>query len=274
MPELPEVETVVQGLSPIMQEATITDTLKHREDLRIPIPSDLIERTRNTQVTAISRRAKYILIHLNTKDTIIAHLGMSGKMTIHPHYNNHYQKHDHVVFRLDNGKEIIFTDPRRFGLITLSKSDTIDRHPLIQHLGPEPLEKECNEVYFQSVLQQKKLPIKHAIMDNKIIVGVGNIYACESLFLSGIHPERPANTLSTTEIKHLTQAIKQVLTAAIASGGSTLRDYVRSDGDLGYFQHQFNVYGKEGLPCAKCENEVQKIRQGGRSTCYCPICQK
>lgn len=273
MPELPEVETVCRGLKPIMEGETIADITLFREDLRIPIPTDLQSSFSGTQVNNIARRAKYILIHCDNNHTIIGHLGMSGKMVAYDAKPNHYQKHDHVVFHLNNGKEIIFHDPRRFGLITTTPTAALEEHKLFTHLGYEPLEDSFTAEALYAKLSKKKVPIKNAIMDNRIVVGVGNIYASESLFRAHIHPEKLACNVSVESTKLLTQAIKDVLHAAIISGGSTLRDYVRSSGESGYFQHQFNVYGKQGTSCIICDNTIQQIKQAGRSTYFCPTCQ-
>jgi len=285
MPELPEVETVVRGIRPHIEKHRIVKVELRRADLRIPFPKDFVKRVEGAEIVGVSRRAKYILMPLNSGETLVIHLGMSGTLvfrnySISVSEGEGFKKHDHVVFTLDDGKKLVFNDPRRFGLMELVKNTKT--HSLFSHLGAEPLEKTFNSATLEDSLRTRKAPIKTAIMDQKIVVGVGNIYASESLFLAHISPLRPANALKKQEYQALAEAIKTTLKAAIKSGGSTLRDFVRSSGDSGYFQHHFNVYGRENKPCLcaaqhgilKITPLVKKITQQGRATYYCCKCQK
>jgi len=273
MPELPEVETTMRGISPALLHQKITQTTVRRHDLRQPIPLDFASRIQSRTITDISRRSKYILITLDDNSVIIIHLGMSGRITLYPTWQEHYQKHDHVTIQVENGSEITFTDPRRFGLIALTQSTDLVNHPLLKKLGPEPLTKDLTADYLYTKLQRKSVAIKQAIMDNHIVVGVGNIYACESLFRSHISPTRPANSLTKQEMESLIISIKDVLKEAIMAGGSSLRDYATTDGSLGYFQQQLIVYGNEHQPCPVCNSLIQRIKQQGRSSFFCPSCQ-
>jgi formamidopyrimidine-DNA glycosylase len=258
MPELPEVETVVRELKHSLIGKSFRHIITLRDDIREPIP-DLSE-FEGKKIRSVTRRAKYIVIN----DRLIIHLGMSGKIMIDKPQAR--KKHDHVVFELSSGEEMVFNDARRFGLVTI-KNDKI-----FSHLGPEPFSEEFSEKYLKDALVRRKGPIKVALMDQELVVGVGNIYAAEALFRTGIDPKTPANKVK--KLKMLIKNIRAVLAEAIESGGSTLRDYVRSSGDLGYFQHSFAVYGRDKKPCLKCRTNIEKITQGGRSTFYCPKCQK
>jgi formamidopyrimidine-DNA glycosylase len=279
MPELPEVETVCRGLAKVLPGQAIHAVKLNRGDMRVPFPPEL-GRIAGSKVTSIDRRAKYILIRLDDGRTMIIHLGMSGRLLIHDDNKKYVpNKHDHMILQMDNGVDIVFNDPRRFGLVVLAKTKEVAQHKLFVHLGPEPLEKTFSEAYLADKIKSKKIAIKLAIMDQQVVVGVGNIYASEALFMAGIDPRRPANTLKPAEIKKLVAAIKEVLKKAIKAGGSSLRDYVQTDGELGYFQHQFAVYDKEGQKCQGCTcnikktGGVQRITQGARSTFYCPVKQ-
>lgn len=279
MPELPEVETVCRGLAKVLPGRTIVAVKLHRGDLRFPFPAGL-GKLANVKIQTIDRRAKYVLVRLANNQTLIIHLGMSGRLVIHDEDNKHVLgKHDHMIIELDNDVSIVFNDPRRFGLADLAETKVIEQHKLFAHLGPEPLEKEFNEKYLTEKLKSKKVAIKLAIMDQQVVVGVGNIYASEALFQSGIDPRRAANSIKHAELKELVAEIKAVLKKAIKAGGSSLRDYVQTDGELGYFQHQFSVYDKEGQKCQNCTcnikktGGVQRITQGARSTFYCPVKQ-
>lgn len=265
MPELPEVQTVVSELEQSLQGRMINDVITYRDNIRYPIPdlSKIISR----KVSSVKRRAKYIIVNIETiKQPLIIHLGMSGKIKIGTPVER--IKHDHVVFELDNGNELVFNDARRFGFVIFGDDNYFD------NLGVEPLTEEFDATYLYNKLKTKTQPIKTAIMDQRLVVGVGNIYASEALFRSGIAPTRPCNKVSKAKCEIFVSNIKQVLNEAIASGGSTLRDYVRSSGDLGYFQHSHAVYGKEGKPCVSCGSEIKMLRQGGRSSFYCKKCQK
>lgn len=265
MPELPEVQTVCDELSRSLNGRSFVNIEKYREDIRFPIPdlSGFVDK----KVREVRRRAKYIVIDTGDSELII-HLGMSGKIMIGEPQER--KKHDHVLFALDDGQEMVFNDARRFGLITTDEfSDK-----LFGHLGPEPFDDEFTVEYMQEHFKKRLSPIKNVIMNQEFVVGVGNIYASEALFRSGVRPARPANKVTKAEIDLLHDNIIEVLNEAIASGGSTLRDYVRSSGDLGYFQHSHKVYGREGEACYTCGAEVKKIVQSGRSSFYCPQCQK
>lgn len=283
MPELPEVETVCRGIAPALKGRKFAQVVTRRGNLRTPFPKDFCGRIEGKRVTHITRRAKYILIYLKNGPVLVIHLGMSGSLVIHPKGKAPaLRTHDHVIFTLDNGMEMRFHDPRRFGLMALVDESELATHPLFAHLGPEPLDKTFTAAYLQAALQGRKIPIKPAIMNQEIVVGVGNIYASEALYLAHISPLRPANALKPKEYQALVEAIRHTLQAAIKSGGSTLRDYVRSTGDKGWFQLALNVYQREGLPCLcsaskdtmKSSPLVKKIVQQARATYYCPRCQK
>lgn len=273
MPELPEVETVRAGLAPQLLGRRITRLQLMRPNLRIPFPGNLTESLEGAEILALERRAKYLLMHTNRAQTTIIHLGMSGKMLLHPAAINDYHAHDHVIMSLSDGQMLVFNDARRFGLWTLAETPQMAAHPLLAHLGPEPLDAAFDSAYLYAALQRRNGEIKPVIMDQKLVVGVGNIYASEALFMARIHPQRTANSLNKTECSRLVECIKTVLHAAIRSGGSTLRDYVRSSGEMGYFQHHFAVYGKAGRPCEHCQSPVTQITQTGRSSFFCPQCQ-
>lgn len=274
MPELPEVETVCEGLRQTILNDKLSQTDIHRSDLRISIPENFKEICNNSTIKDVSRRAKYFLIHLDNGNTIIGHLGMSGKILAFPNKRNILEKHDHVCWRTETGKEIVFNDPRRFGLLTFARTSEVKNHPLFSHLGPEPLEDSFNgEVLFSS-LRKRKTSIKQAIMDAKTVVGVGNIYASEVLFRTKIDPREMACNITLEKCKEIACYIKQVLAAAIKSGGSTLKDYVGSSGEKGYFQHNFKVYGRENEPCSDCKHPIKRIVQSNRSTFFCEECQK
>ncbi len=275
MPELPEVETVCRGLAQTIIGDKFLSVTQKREGLRTPFPENMAAILEGRKIKSVARRAKYILIGLDSDVSLIVHLGMSGKLVVSED-NTIYQekKHDHVIFKTSTGKTITYNDPRRFGLIDIVKNSDINHHKLFSHLGVEPLSEDFTSEYFCSYIKNKNQNIKVLIMDQSFVVGVGNIYASESLFSSKICPKRPANSINQVEAKLLIKEIRNVLNAAIESGGSTLRDYVRSSGDAGYFQHYFNVYNKEGKPCSKCATEIVKIKQAGRATYYCPSCQK
>ena len=277
MPELPEVETVVRGIAPHLKKHRITRVELRRPDLRMPFPAGFKKRLEGAAITTISRRAKYILIGLDTAETLVIHLGMSGSLMFR---EQPFKKHDHVIFTLDNGKKLVFNDPRRFGLMDLVED--IHSHKLFKHLGVEPLSEAFNSVTLGASLKTRSGPIKTAIMDQKVVVGVGNIYASESLFQAHISPLRKASSLKKSEISALCKGIKNVLELAIKSGGSSIKDFVQSSGNPGYFQHRFEVYGRANKPCLcaakhgtlKLTPLVKKITQQGRATYYCSNCQK
>lgn len=281
MPELPEVETVCRGLAKAVSGKTLARLELRRKGLRFPFPKGLAQKCAQQRIAAIRRRAKYILIHLTSGNVLIAHLGMSGRMVIAaPDEKYKAEKHDHVIFHFTDGTRIVFNDARRFGVLDIAPEKDLPQSRHFAHLGPEPMGDDFTPAYLAAKLAEKKTAIKIAIMDQALVVGVGNIYAAEALFDARIDPARPAHTLKPAEIKKLWAAIRRVLEKAIAAGGSSIRDYVQSDGELGYFQHQWAVYDKEGQKCRGCTCPLQKtggikrIAQGGRSTFYCPARQK
>jgi formamidopyrimidine-DNA glycosylase len=338
MPELPEVETVRLGLKPVLEGHVITEAQVRRGDLRIPFPPHFAERLKGRKVVRLARRAKYLLADLDDGETLVIHLGMSGRISVYAEgkkrrlggyvYNPApagvgLAKHDHVVLKTDAPATIVFNDHRRFGLMTLIASRERDRDKLFKGLGPEPLSKRFDASLLASLLESKKTSIKTALLDQRVVAGLGNIYVCEALFLAHISPKRRAHAVRRDEIARLVEAIKKVLKDAIAAGGSTLRDHAQATGDPGAFQHHFRVYGREGKPCRpspasgseaighknpassskatghkkpassseaighkksvssseamgqrKCRGTVRRIVQGGRSTFYCPACQK
>jgi formamidopyrimidine-DNA glycosylase len=273
MPELPEVETVCRGLAKTLEGRKIVNVTVRRRDLRVPLPKNFEQVLRGRKIHRITRRAKYILMHLDGGHVLIIHLGMSGSLVLYDKKPTHWRKHDHVIFEFSPFMLLAFHDPRRFGLMALGTEKTLEKNKLFTGLGPEPFDKKLGAVFYP-LLHIAKAPVKSVIMDQQRIVGVGNIYACEALFASHIHPKRPANKVTAKEAALLLASIRKTLKEAIKSGGSTLRDYVRSSGDAGYFQHRFCVYGRKGEPCVTCKTPISVIRQSGRSTFFCPHCQK
>jgi formamidopyrimidine-DNA glycosylase len=275
MPELPEVETVKRGLEPNLIGKTIKECTVYRHDLRIPVPQEIAEKIEGGKVEKLIRRSKYLLIDYGREDYLVIHLGMSGKL-LYLKDDSLFEKakHDHFHVKMDDNSSIVFNDARRFGLVTLINKREFESHKLISHLGPEPLTDAFDAKYLINKFKNKQVNIKQAIMDSKNVVGVGNIYASESLFRTSINPTKLAGKISSKKLGELVINIKQVLESAISSGGSTLRDYVRSDGDIGYFQHSFKVYGRENAPCLICSTDIKRIVQQGRSSFYCPKCQK
>ncbi len=276
MPELPEVETVRRGLMPPLLGRRLVRVEARRPDLRRPIPPDLAARLEGQRVTAIDRRAKYILMWVESGDVMLLHLGMSGRMTITPGLPNSYDRHDHVIFITDAGSVLRFNDPRRFGLIDLMAGSAVAGHPLLRDLGPEPLDDGFDGPCLAAALAGKRTPIKAALLDQTVVAGIGNIYASEALNLACIAPDRQATSVTRAEAARLAAAIKDVLTRAIAVGGSSLRDHVQPSGELGYFQHQWRVYDREGAPCPTpgCRGLVKRMVQSNRSTFYCDVCQR
>ncbi len=275
MPELPEVETVCRGLEPVLVGQVIARADVRRKDLRKPFPKGLKTLLELAKVTHITRRAKYIRIHLDNDYVLLIHLGMSGRIVFHPS-DYKPQVHDHFILHMKNGQQIVLNDPRRFGIVDIVRTGDMDAHVLFSHLGPEPLSNSFSGPVLATALAGKKAAIKQVIMDQRIVVGVGNIYASEALFMAGINPEKPAGKLKPDHAEALVRAIKTVLQKAIRAGGSTLRDHRQANGELGYFQHSFSVYDREGQSCVVCAGKrpIMRITQGGRSTFYCPSCQK
>jgi formamidopyrimidine-DNA glycosylase len=283
MPELPEVETVRRGLDPVMTGHAILRATANRPDLRWPLPDRFAERLTGRTVLALRRRSKYILVDLSGGETLIIHLGMSGRMLIAGTVLGQFhhdlpapQKHDHVILDMEGGARITFNDARRFGAMDLCRTDALDRHKLLAGIGPEPLGNGFHETYLAARLAGKNTPIKAALLDQTLVAGLGNIYVCEVLHRTGISPLRKAGRIAAARAATLVPAIRTVLTEAIEAGGSSLRDYRQTDGELGYFQHAFRVYGREGEACTTsgCTGTVRRVVQSGRSSFYCPLCQR
>ena len=270
MPELPEVETVMRGLAASVTGRRIASVQLGRKDLRIPFPKDFANIIRGARIAQLSRRAKYLIFTLDNGMSIIAHLGMSGSFSVSAPRKP--KAHDHVIITLDDGRTVIYNDPRRFGVMTLCKTTALEKHALLSSLGPEPFSKAFNANYLASQLVRRTGAIKPVLMDQKLVVGVGNIYASEALFLAGIDPRKPA-ARAAPKATLLITCIRKVLADAIESGGSTLRDFANASGEAGYFQHKFNVYGREGEPCFACQSPIRILRQAGRSSFCCPRCQ-
>lgn len=293
MPELPEVETVRRGLTPAMVGARFVTVEAHRPDLRRPLPNDFAGRLEGATVTALARRAKYLLAELSSGDVLMMHLGMSGSFRVSGegeaqtpggfhHPRSEARAHDHVVFHMSSGARIVFNDPRRFGLMLLVPADQLAEHPLMREVGPEPLDRAFDAAVLARACAGKATSLKAALSDQKVVAGLGNIYVCEALHRARLSPKRGAASIATKaggpneRAAALVDAIKTVLKDAIAAGGSSLRNYARTDGELGNFQHRFRVYDGEGEPCVTpgCTGVVKRIVQGGRSTFFCPKCQR
>jgi formamidopyrimidine-DNA glycosylase len=283
MPELPEVETVRRGLIPVMEGARILAALVNRPDLRWPLPARMAERLTGARVLALRRRSKYILAELDRGETLLIHLGMSGRMLVsgamlgafaHPHPAP--QKHDHVVLDMEGGARVTFNDARRFGAMDLIAAGAEGGHPLLAKLGPEPLGNAFHEDYLVARLHGRDTPVKAALLDQGVVAGLGNIYVCEVLHRAGISPLRRAGRISAVRVARLVPLIREVLAEAIEAGGSSLRDYRQADGELGYFQHAFRVYGREGEGCPTpgCAGTIRRTVQSGRSSFHCPACQR
>ncbi len=282
MPELPEVETVRRGLEPAMTGQVIARAEVNRPDLRWPFPTGMADRLTGARVLALRRRSKYLLADLDTGETLLIHLGMSGRMLVsgvaigtYVHDHPAPQKHDHVVLHMDKGARVTFNDPRRFGAMDLMPTGATGTHPLLAGIGPEPFGNDFNEEYLLSALRDRRTPIKAALLDQHLVAGLGNIYVCETLYRARIAPDRLARDLTTAQVRGLVPIIRDVLAQAITAGGSSLRDFRQADGELGYFQHRFDVYGRAGEPCRTpgCHGTILRMVQSGRSSFYCPVCQ-
>jgi formamidopyrimidine-DNA glycosylase len=293
MPELPEVETVRRGLEPAMVGARFTKVTQRRPDLRFPFPERFSERLEGQEVKALGRRAKYLLADLSSGEVLVMHLGMSGRFLVTKdgasrmpgefhHEHGSLSAHDHVVFQLSNGATVTYNDARRFGFMDLVPRQEIETSRHFAGMGIEPLGNELSGETIARLFQGKRTPLKAALLDQRLIAGLGNIYVCEALFRTGLHPEAPAGSLVTKKGKptdkahQLADVIRDVLAEAVDAGGSTLRDHAQVDGSLGYFQHSFRVYDRENEPCVTpdCTGTVTRLVQSGRSTFYCPECQK
>lgn len=268
MPELPEVETTVRGLAAVLENRRLSRVEPRRPDLRRAFPEDLGQRLTGAIVIGLGRRAKYGLIDTNRGDTLVFHLGMSGHWRIDP---AKLDKHDHLLIETDEGRRLALNDARRFGSLDLVRTDKLSDWPALSALGPEPFDLDAR--WFRARFKGRSAPVKVLLLDQRVVAGLGNIYACEALFRSGIHPARAAGSLSLKRLERLAAAIPDVLAEAIAAGGSSLKDFVSPDGTLGYFSKRFDVYDREGQPCG-CGGTVRRIVQGGRSTFYCPTCQR
>lgn len=293
MPELPEVETVRRGLEPAMAGQTIVRVEQRRPDLRFPFPRDFVRRLEGRRITALGRRAKYLLADLDNGEALIMHLGMSGSFRIEAdedtqapgqfhHARSKNDAHDHVVIHLGNGKRVIYNDPRRFGFMELASRADLGAHKLFQHIGIEPLGNELSAGFLAQAFAGRKTSLKAALLDQSVIAGLGNIYVCEALHRAHLSPKRAASTIATKKgapnerAVELAAVIRPVLEEAIRAGGSSLRDHRQADGTLGYFQHSFRVYDREGEACPTegCAGTIRRIVQNGRSTFYCPACQR
>jgi formamidopyrimidine-DNA glycosylase len=288
VPELPEVETVRRGLAPAMEGARFSKVEVRHRGLRWPIAKDFEKRLEGKTVEGLGRRAKYLTADLSSGDVLLMHLGMSGSFRVghesrpgvYYHERSKSKSHDHVVFHMSNGEVITFNDPRRFGSMKLVPRTRLDREPLLRALGPEPLGNEFDAAMLAQACAGKKTSLKAALSDQRVVAGLGNIYVCEALFGAGLSPKRRASTIAdrngkpNARAEALVEAIRAVLNDAIKAGGSSLRDHRRADGSLGDFQHNFRVYDREGEPCPRCKGTVKRIVQSGRSTFYCPACQK
>ena len=287
VPELPEVETVRRGLLPAMEGVRITRADIRRPDLRWPFPPDMGARLTGARVLGLRRRSKYILADLDRGETLLIHLGMSGRMVISglaaPHvpgvfHHDHpaLEKHDHVIFDMENGARVTFNDPRRFGAMDLCATAMLDQHKLLAGLGPEPLGNALNAAYLAQAFHNRRSPVKAALLDQRILSGLGNIYVCEALHRAGISPVRAAGRIGPARLERLARAIRETLDQAIEAGGSSLRDYRQADGSLGYFQHSFRAYDRDGAGCVTpdCTGKIRRIVQSGRSSYYCPTCQR
>jgi formamidopyrimidine-DNA glycosylase len=292
MPELPEVETVRRGLQPAMEGARFVRVEARRGDLRWPLPKDFAARLAGQTVRGLGRRAKYLLAHLSSDDVLLMHLGMSGSFHVQHgaaprpgafhHPRSEAKNHDHVVFEMSSGAVVTFNDPRRFGFMKLVPAHSLEAEPSLRNLGPEPLGNEFDAALVASACHGKKTSLKAALLDQRVVAGLGNIYVCEALHRALLSPKRQASTLATRangptpRAEKLVEAIKAVLNDAIKAGGSSLRDHKLTTGELGYFQHHFRVYDREGQKCVTpaCKGVVKRIVQNGRSTFFCPVCQK
>jgi len=287
VPELPEVETVRRGLAPVMERRRLARVIQNRPDLRWPLPERMTERLTGRRVARLGRRSKYLLLALDPADgpdeTLIVHLGMSGRMLVEDavvgvfeHAAGRLPMHDHVVFEIEDGPRVSFNDARRFGAMDLWPTPDLDRHRLLASLGPEPLGNGFSEAHLAARLAGRRTAIKAALLDQRIVAGLGNIYVCEALHRARIAPQRLAGSLSRARVARLAAAVRATLTEAIAAGGSSIRDYRQADGALGYFQHAWRVYGRADAPCRRdgCAGVVRRAVQTGRSSFWCPRCQR
>lgn len=291
MPELPEVETIKRGLEPSLTHAKIVTARQNRADLRYPFPENFISRLTGCEIIGLGRRAKYLLIHLDNDETIISHLGMSGSWSledetigIYHHGTQKLARHNHFEMEIKTPEghifHVVYNDPRRFGYMLLAKTKDLHCHKLLANLGPEPTGNSLSGSYLNKILRNKKTCLKTALLDQRIVAGLGNIYVCEALWRSRLSPLRMSailgenTSIAKTQAEQLANNIRDVIGEAIEAGGSSLRDYIHTDGSLGYFQHHFSVYQRQGQPCPQCGKPISRIIQSGRSSFYCEQCQK
>jgi formamidopyrimidine-DNA glycosylase len=281
MPELPEVETVRRGLIPAMEGKRILRVETRRKDLRFPFPANFNQRLAGARLTHLGRRAKYLVGELSTGEALIMHLGMTGRFTVSGKKPGKFhqkagedEKHDHVVFEMQGGAKIIFNDARRFGLMDLWPAGELESYPAFDGLGPEPISNAFSAAYLKEAFESKKTPVKAALLDQKVVAGLGNIYVCEALFRAGVNPKKLAGSLRSDKLEKLATEIRDVIDEAIEAGGSTISDFGTPDGELGYFQHRFRIYDREGKACVTCKTPVKRMVQSGRSTFYCASCQR
>jgi len=283
LPELPEVETVRRGLEPVLEGRRLSGVRINRPDLRFPFPEDFADRLDGATVERLERRAKYLRFALSTGETWVTHLGMTGRFTIDGVAPGEFEedaptggKHEHLSLMTSDGKRIGFSDSRRFGYMALIPTGEVENHPWFRGLGPEPLGNQFNAAVLKAAFKGKKQNVKVSLLDQRIVAGLGNIYVCEALFRSHVSPRTPAGKVSGPKLERLVVAIRDVLAEAVEAGGSTLRDFANAEGGQGYFQHRFDVYGREGKPCLRegCGGEIKRLVQAGRSTFWCSRCQK
>ena len=271
MPELPEVETTVRGLAPVLEGKRIAAIEARRPDLRRPFPADLRQRLTGARVTRLGRRAKYGLIETDRGDTLVFHLGMSGSWRLDP---AELGRHDHLLIETEAGRRLSLHDPRRFGSIDLVRTDSLDAAEPFARMGPEPLGEGFDGAYLKRALAGRRAPVKALLLDQRIVAGLGNIYVCDALNLARIAPGRAGGEIARSRLDRLADSVRSVLHAAIGAGGSSLRDYVQPNGELGYFSSEWRVYGREGKPCPRCAAPIRRRTDSGRSTFYCPKCQR
>jgi formamidopyrimidine-DNA glycosylase len=281
MPELPEVETVRRGLAPAMEGKRILRVATRRKDLRFPFPENFNQRIEGARMKHLGRRAKYLVGELSNGEALIMHLGMTGRFTVSGskpgkfhHEAGADEKHDHVVFEMQGGARVVFNDARRFGFMDLWAVDDLENYPPFAGMGPEPISNAFSGAYLAEAFKGKKTPVKAALLDQTVVAGLGNIYVCEALFRSGISPKKLAGSIRNDRLERLAVEVRKVIEEAIVAGGSTISDFRQSDGELGYFQHSFQVYDREGESCVVCARPVKRLVQSGRSTFYCAGCQR
>lgn len=286
MPELPEVETVRRGLEPVLAGRRFKKVEQRRPDLRFPLPERFTERLEGRKVDRLERRAKYILAHLDSGEVLTMHLGMTGRFTVSGpktkkgqpgkfhHDAGEDEKHDHVVFDMEGGRRVVFNDARRFGLMDLWPAGELETYPAFEGMGPEPISNQFSAAYLAEAFKRKKTPVKAALLDQNVVAGLGNIYVCEALYRSGISPRKLAGSIRVDQLGKLAIEVRKVIEEAIEAGGSTISDFKTADGELGYFQHRFQIYDREGEPCLTCKKPVKRLVQSGRSTFWCSTCQK